>query len=92
MQLGVQWFVDEKTTPVNDASIFWDVPIVMIGTLQIDTLPEALDEQRIDQMAFNPTNGFTPLGITHARGDVYAASAKNRGALTTEEIRRYFRR
>jgi catalase len=38
-------------------------------------------------MAFNPVHGFPPLGITHARGAVYEASARNRGALGTDEAR-----
>src|SRR3954469_5183026 len=45
------------------------------------------DEQLIDTMAFNPVHGFPPLGITHARGAVYEASARNRGALGTDEAR-----
>src|SRR3954452_14808032 len=45
------------------------------------------DEQLIDAMAFNPVHGFPPLGITHARGAVYEASARNRGALGTDEAR-----
>ena len=48
------------------------------------------DETPIDQLAFNPANGFAPLGITHARKDVYAASAANRkgrGVLSSDEAR-----
>jgi microsomal dipeptidase-like Zn-dependent dipeptidase len=43
-------------------------------------------------MAFNPANGFRPLGITHARKDVYAASAanrKDRGLLSGEAARAF---
>ena len=43
-------------------------------------------------MAFNPGHGFDPLGITHARVDVYAASARNRadrGLLSTEAARAF---
>jgi hypothetical protein len=43
-------------------------------------------------MAFNPGNGFEPLGITHARKAVYAASAanrKDRGLLSTDEARKH---
>jgi len=48
-------------------------------------------ESQIDRLTFNPTHGFAPLGITHARGDVYEASARNRSArelATVEETRR----
>lgn len=89
-QLGLQFFVDEETTPVNDASVAWKSDVVMIGELELDAPPSREDEARIDQLAFNPGNGFAPLGITHARRDVYAASAANRkgrGVLSSEEAR-----
>ena len=89
-RLGVQFFVDEKSTPVNDASIAWKADVVTIGELEIAAAPSGEDEARIDQLAFNPANGFTPLGITHARKEVYAASAanrKDRGVLTSEQAR-----
>jgi len=43
-------------------------------------------------MAFNPGNGFDPVGITHARVDVYAASARNRagrGLLSSTQAREF---
>ncbi|WP_321795621.1 catalase [Caballeronia sp. J97] len=89
-QLGVQFFVDEATTPVNDASIAWKSDVMMIGEIELDTPPSADDEARIDRLAFNPANGFAPLGITHARQDVYAASAANRkgrGVMSSDEAR-----
>jgi catalase len=89
-QLGVQFFVDETATPVNDASVVWKSEIVPVGELEIDASPSADDEARIDRLAFNPANGFAPLGITHARKAVYAASAANRrarGVLSSEEAR-----
>jgi hypothetical protein len=89
-QLVVQLFTDEKHTPVNDASIVWDATKVVIGELEIASAPSADDEAAISQMAFNPGNGFDPLGITHARKAVYAASAANRrerGLLSSAEAR-----
>ncbi|SAL53985.1 Catalase-related peroxidase [Caballeronia arvi] len=89
-QLGVQFFVDETTTPVNDASVAWKSEIVPVGELELDAQPSADDEARINQLAFNPANGFAPLGITHARKAVYAASASNRkdrGVLSSDEAR-----
>jgi hypothetical protein len=91
-RLCVQFFVDEESTPVNDASVAWAEPPIAIGVLEIATLPSADDEAHINQMAFNPANGFEPLGITHARKNVYAASAANRvdrGVLSSDEARRY---
>ncbi|MBN3761857.1 catalase [Burkholderia sp. Ac-20365] len=89
-QLAVQLFTDEKHTPVNDASIVWEAPTVVIGELEISSAPSTDDEAAINQMAFNPGNGFEPLGITHARKAVYAASAanrKDRGLMSGEQAR-----
>jgi catalase len=91
-QLCVALFVDETTTPVRDASVAWMGPLVPVGELEIVAPPSAGDEAVINQMAFNPAHGFEPLGITHARGDVYAASAanrKDRGVLSSDEARRF---
>jgi hypothetical protein len=90
-QLSAQLFVDEQSTPVNDASVAWDAPLVVVGELEISAAPSADDETSIGRMAFNPAHGFEPLGITRAREVVYAASAKNRearGLLTSEQARR----
>ncbi len=89
-EIALQLFADEESTPVHDASVAWKSPLVRVGLLEIPARPAEDDERLIDRMAFNPGNGFEPLGITHARKVAYAASAKNRGALTTDEIRRYF--
>ena len=91
-QLCVQLFVDEESTPVNDAAKVWNSTAVVIGELEISSIPSEDDERTINQMAFNPGNGFDPLGITHARADVYAASARNRadrGLLSTKDAREY---
>jgi hypothetical protein len=88
--LAIQFFTHEARTPVNDASVVWRVPIVRIGELEIAGRPSPDQEFVVNRMAFNPGHGFEPLGITHARKLAYAASAKNRGAMTTEEIRAYF--
>ncbi len=74
-QLNVQLYVDEHNTPVNDASKMWKSTPSVIGELEISSIPSEHDERMISQMAFNPGHGFDPLGITHARADVYAASA-----------------
>jgi catalase len=90
-RLCVQLFTDETTTPVQDASVAWAGALVPVGELEIPALPSADDEAIINQMAFNPAHGFEALGITHARRDVYAASAANRkerGVLSSDEARR----
>ena len=91
-QLGVQLFVDEEDTPVNDASKIWRSTLSVIGELEISSIPSEDDEEIVNQMAFNPVHGFDPLGITHARADVYAASARNRadrGLLSSDAARQY---
>jgi hypothetical protein len=91
-QLCVQLFVDESHTPVNDAATVWSSAPAVVGELALATAPSADDERTVNQMAFNPGHGFDPLGITHARVDVYAASAQNRadrGLLSTEAARAY---
>ena len=91
-QLCVQLFVDESHTKVNDAATVWSSAPVVVGELALATAPSADDERTVNQMAFNPGHGFDPLGITHARVDVYAASAQNRadrGLLSTEATRAY---
>jgi hypothetical protein len=91
-QLCLQLFIDEDSTPVRDASVAWKAPLVPLGELEISAPPSSADEACISQMAFNPANGFRPLGITHARKDVYAASAanrKDRGLLSGEAARAF---
>jgi catalase len=89
--LCVQFFRDESSTPVNDASVKWSAPLVKIGELEITAHPSSEDEDEINKMAFNPANGFVPLGITKARQEIYAAGARNRGALSSDEVRELFR-
>jgi hypothetical protein len=89
-QLSVQLFEDEESTPVKDASVVWKLRPLPIGELEIAALPTQEEERLIDRRAFNPGNGFEPLGITHPRREVYAASARNRKAASTEDIRRHF--
>jgi catalase len=89
--LCLQFFQDENTTPVNDASVKWQAPLVKIGELEISTSPIPEDEDNINRMAFNPGNGFVPLGITKDRAEIYAADARNRGAMNSDEVRRLFR-
>jgi len=91
-QLCVQIFVNEKETPINDASIAWVGTPIPVGELEISSEPSDADEILINKMAFNPGNGFEALGITHARQSIYAASAMNRkarGLLSSDDARRF---
>ena len=78
--LCLQFYANETATPINDASKVWEAPLVPVGDLELPRVPTAEEEQAIDALAFNPANGFTPLGLTVARAAAYAASARARGA------------
>jgi catalase len=82
----VQFFVDEKRTPIEDAYIEWkesDSPPIPIATLVIPKQDIDTQLQKdMEHMAFNPwnTREITPLGLINlARKKVYDASATNRG-------------
>ncbi len=82
----IQFFVDDKKTPIEDAYIEWkesdSVPIPLATlTIPKQAYSDAL-EQQMEHMAFNPwhTREHTPLGLINlARKKVYNASAENRG-------------
>jgi len=83
----IQLFVDDKTTPIEDAYIEWkesDSPPIPVATLTIPK--QEFDTQlqaEMENMAFNPwhTKDHTPLGLINlARQRVYTTSAIHRGA------------
>lgn len=88
--LYVQRFVDERTTPIEDAAEEWreaDSRPIHVATLTLPrrelTTPEALAERRsIEAAGFNPwntTDAFRPLGnLNRARKGVYDASHAHR--------------
>jgi Catalase len=85
----VQLFVDEKSTPVEDASVEWDSPWVTLARL---TLPQQdLASPRgqklsafIEQLSFDPWHApeeFRPLGnMMRARNHAYRLSTGERKA------------
>ncbi|WP_405889008.1 catalase [Streptomyces sp. NBC_01136] len=97
--LCVQRYVDERRTPIEDASVEWKeaiAPAVPVARLTIPrqdlTTAEARSAaRRIEDLAFNPwytTDGFRPLGnINRARKAAYEASSAHRLGLRflTEE-------
>ncbi|MEU9467368.1 peroxidase family protein [Streptomyces avermitilis] len=88
--LCVQRFVDERRTPVEDASVEWLEAIAPAQPIARLTIPgQDLDDakartvaRRIEDLAFNPwhtTDDFRPLGnINRARKAVYGASSAHR--------------
>ncbi|GAA3052695.1 peroxidase family protein [Streptomyces glomeratus] len=99
-ELCVQRFVDERRTPVEDASVEWaHAPVVPVARLTVPS--QDVDEararaaaERIDALSFNPwytTDEFRPLGnINRARKAAYRASSAHRQGLafvTPEPLR-----
>ncbi|MFC5212958.1 peroxidase family protein [Streptomyces coerulescens] len=97
--LCVQRFVDERRTPVEDASVEWTEgvsPAIPVARLTIpgqdlDAVEALATAGRIEDLAFNPwytTEEFRPLGnINRARKAAYQASGAHRLGLrfVTEE-------
>jgi catalase len=83
----IQLFVDEQSTPIEDAYIEWkevDSPPIEIATLVIPKQDfDGELQSDMERMAFNPwnTSEYVPLGLINlARKKVYDASALHRGA------------
>ncbi|WCE00739.1 peroxidase family protein [Streptomyces sp. HUAS 31] len=97
--LCVQRFVDERRTPVEDASVEWTdgmSPALPVARLTVpcqdlDSAEAHTAARRIEDLAFNPwytTERFRPLGnINRARKAAYQASSAHRLGLrfVTEE-------
>ncbi|MFF6977987.1 peroxidase family protein [Streptomyces sp. NPDC008343] len=97
--LCVQRFMDERHTPVEDASVEWQdgvAPALPVARLTIpgqdlDTAEARAIARRIEALSFNPwytTEEFRPLGnINRARKAAYQASSAHRLGLrfVTEE-------
>lgn len=81
--LQVQFFKNEKSTPIEDGSIEWASPLVTIAQLLIPQQDLSTAEAKeacaeVEALQFNPWNvarGFRPLGsLNRARLAVYKAS------------------
>jgi hypothetical protein len=83
----VQFFVDEKTTPIEDASREWDAPWVTLGRLLLPK--QELDSPRgqklsafVEKLSFDPWHApeeFRPLGnMMRARNAAYRLSTQER--------------
>ncbi len=90
--MGVQFYVDEVKTPIEDASVEWkeeDAPFVTVARL---TLPaQEIDGARgrkvadfVETLSFDPWHALEahrPLGnVMRARNHAYRLSTKERGA------------
>lgn len=88
----MQFFVDEKTTPIEDASVDWpesESPYVTLAKLTIpkqnpDSEEGKALQEKIEKSVIDPWNALKvhrPLGdVMRARKVIYYASQKGRGA------------
>lgn len=89
LDMELQRFESEKTTPIEDGSIEWKTPWEKVGELwfppqDLYSSEGAALYANIEAMAFTPwncTEDFRPLGrLQRARKEIYASSAEHRGA------------
>lgn len=85
----LQFFTDEATTPIEDASVDWPAPYVTVGRLHVPRQDFSSEEIRqlqdkVEAAVFDPWSALMehrPLGdVMRARKVVYFASGKTRGA------------
>ncbi|WP_010459434.1 hypothetical protein [Acidovorax radicis] len=85
--LQLQPFVDEATTPIEDASVDWPTPYTTVARLTLPRQDPAADPtlaEQVDAAVFDPWQALAahrPLGdVMRARKVVYFESQKGRGA------------
>lgn len=85
----VRFFVDEATTPIEDASVEWKAPWVTVGRLALPVQDPASPRGQkvgnlVETLAFDPWHAredLRPLGnIMRARNVAYRVSTQGRGA------------
>ncbi|HVZ46248.1 MAG TPA: catalase [Ramlibacter sp.] len=88
--MQLQYFVDERLTPIEDASVNWPTPYATVARLMLPPQDLASDEavrlaQRVEAGVFDPWQALAqhrPLGdVQRARKVVYFASQQGRGAV-----------
>lgn len=84
-EVQAQFFTDEASTPIEDASVNWDSPYVPVARLTIPPqAPDPLLAARAETSRFDPWNALAehrPLGeVMRARKVAYRASQLGRGA------------
>lgn len=79
--VGLQFFVDEAITPIEDPTVVWpehESPFVTVARLDVTAVEDDLEGQRFD--AWGGLEAHRPLGeIMRARKGAYYASQKGRG-------------
>lgn len=86
--LQLQPFVDEATTPIEDASVDWPTPYTTVARLTLPRQDPAADPtlaEQVEAAVFDPWQALAahrPLGdVMRARKVVYFESQKGRGAV-----------
>ncbi|TGJ98441.1 catalase [Leptospira langatensis] len=92
-ELQAQFFADEKTTPIEDASVNWpesEAPYLTIAKLilpkqDLNSADGESFQKKVEETIFDPWEALLehkPLGdVMRARKHVYFASQKGRGAV-----------
>ena len=87
--LQLQFYADEKNTPIEDASVNWNTPYCTVARLMLPRQDVNAQEgrdlaDRVEEMVFDPWQALAehrPLGdVQRARKVVYYQSQKGRGA------------
>jgi hypothetical protein len=83
--LAAQFFVDEKTTPIEDATVDWSSPFTTLARLTVPRQElEPKTDELIETLAFDPWHALAehrPLGhIMRARNHAYRLSTMERKA------------
>lgn len=81
----LQFFTDEATTPIEDASVDWPTPYLTVARLNIPAqVRDPAFDAEVEAARFDPWNALVehrPLGeVMRARKVAYFASQQNRGA------------
>jgi hypothetical protein len=86
--LQLQFFTDESTTPIEDATVDWPTPYLMVGRLTVQQTdlaapPGTAAQEAAEAAAFDPWSALVehrPLGeIMRARKAAYRTSQLGRG-------------
>ena len=86
--LQLQFFTDEATTPIEDATVDWPTPYLTVGRLTVPQSdltapPGAATQEAAESAAFDPWSALVehrPLGeIMRARKAAYRTSQLGRG-------------
>jgi hypothetical protein len=82
-EVSLQFYLDDKRTPIEDASADWDSPYVTVARLEIPAQePDEALAAQVEAAHFDPWNALAehrPLGeVMRARKVAYRASQLNR--------------